>query len=150
MSAGNCAIVDLVYSGKPLLTQILAKVAPGTVGWPWGKSTRAASSLNLAISVLLLTTNLEGKHEHTFAFKGNFISSHLLQMQRIYLGFFFGPWGGKVSLSWSAHKIYILHFTQTFLYYIYFIGKLGNLATAFRNDSGKKSLSKPRPYLIVK
>lgn len=62
-------------------------------------STRAASSLNLAISVLLLTTNLEGKHEYTFAFKDYFISSHLFQMQRIYLGFFFGPWGGKVSLS---------------------------------------------------
>lgn len=56
---------------------------------------RAGSSLIPAISVLLLTTNLEGKLERTFAF----VSSHLFQMQRIYLGFFFGPSGGKVSLS---------------------------------------------------
>jgi len=61
--------------------------------------TRAASSLNLAISGLLPTTNLEGKQEYALAFRDYFVSSHLFQMQRIYLGFFFGPWGGKESLS---------------------------------------------------
>lgn len=57
------------------------------------------SYLNLSISGLLLTTNLERKHEHTLAFKGYFLSSHLCQMQSIYSVFLFGPWGEKESLS---------------------------------------------------
>lgn len=59
----------------------------------------AASCPNMSMSGLLLTINLEGKHEHTLGFKGYFVSSHLFQMQSIYLVFFFGPWGEEESLS---------------------------------------------------
>lgn len=60
---------------------------------------RAASSFNLAISDLLLTTDLEGKDEHILAFESYFVRSHRLQMQRGFFGFFFGPWGGKKKPS---------------------------------------------------
>lgn len=85
--------MEWVCSGKALLT----RVAPGMLGAHQRKHHR--SSTYVSISALLLTINLEGKHEHTVASKGYFVSSHFFQMQSIYLVFFLGPWGEEESLS---------------------------------------------------
>lgn len=99
MPPGSCAVVEWVCSGKPLLTQMSQSGSWCCWVVIRGSVIGAASCPDVSISGLRLTINLEGKHEHTLAFKGCFVSSHLFQMQNIYLVFFFGPWGEEESLS---------------------------------------------------
>lgn len=105
-------------------------------GWPPGK---VASFFNLAISGLLLTTHLEGKDEHTLAFKSYFVRSHWFQMQRVFWDSFLAYGEGKNPIFHNVLVKITFFILLRLACIISLVGTPGNLATSFRNDSEKSA-----------